>query len=368
MDNVIDSECNGTLLLGEAHHTNHSYNVLYETMDTVYVIDDEYDTDVYYFNQYEHLFGYVALKSQYESIRKNEDRMQYREKLCKMEAKREREREPVVLNKSYRSYSEPYKRYKSFKKQVYCSNCNGKGHVFKECKRPIKSYGIIGFRCNKDNEIQVCLIRRKNTVNYEAFIRGKFKMDELPVHLERMTNLEKEKIKSTSWDELYNELCYHRYSKHALKERKKAKQLYDTIDIGNVFNDTSSKWQVPEWEFPKGRKYYGETQTECALREFREETNIPVSCVRILNDNCHETFEGTNKKIYHNQYFISIIEDNAVEPYIDMGNPNQITEIGDVDWFTKEEALKLIRDYHGSKKHILEEAFRYVSRVLRPVL
>lgn len=248
-----------------------------------------------------------------------------------------------------------------YKKIMYCSNCNGKGHVFKECKKPIKSYGIIAFR-KKGNELQVCLIRRRNTLNYEAFVRGKYKYDELSTHVTRMTTLEIEKIKHKSWDDLYNEICYHRTSKHAYKERKKAKQLYDLINVSDLFSTvTTSKWHEPEWEFPKGRKYYEETQEECALREFQEETNIPDLYVKLLNNTYIETFQGTNKKIYHNQYFLSLVNEKANEPYIDISSQNQITEVGDVDWFSYENAMALIRDYHDVKRSILKEAFEYIN-------
>lgn len=251
-----------------------------------------------------------------------------------------------------------------YKKIMYCSNCNGKGHVFKECKKPIKSYGIIAFR-KKGDELQVCLIRRRNTLNYEAFVRGKYKYDELTTHVTRMTVLEIEKIKQKSWDDLYNEICYHSTSKHAFKERKKAKQLYDLVNVSELFSSViESKWHEPEWEFPKGRKYYEETQEECALREFQEETNIPDLYVKLLNNTYFETFQGTNKKIYHNQYFLSLVNENANEPYIDISSQNQITEVGDVDWFSYENAMNLIRDYHDVKRTILKEAFEYVNSCL----
>lgn len=280
-----------------------------------------------------------------------------------------------VSHRPERRYSEPArtssksypsdKRYKSFKKTVYCSNCNGRGHLFKECKKPIKSYGIIAFRrAPLTKELQVCLIRRKNTISYEAFIRGKYKPDELHIHLKRMTMMEKKKIKQSDWDELYNEICYHRSSKHASRERKKAKDLYESINANMVFNDISSVYDIPEWEFPKGRKYFNETQEECALREFREETNIHECNVRVLENTWFETFEGTNKRTYQNQYFLSIVLSNAPEPYIDLNSKNQITEIGDVDWFSEDIAMKLMRDYHIEKKNILSDAFSVVKDYL----
>lgn len=285
------------------------------------------------------------------------------------------EEDHADLNSRYDTYDDNYydkryKRYKSFKKNVYCSNCNGKGHVFKECKKPIKSFGVIAFRVvsktpENPSGVEVCLIRRKNTISYEAFIRGKYKIDELNIHLKRMTQTEKCKIKQLDWETLYNELCFYRVSKHSQRERKKAKDAYDALKIMDLFHDTRSEWNVPEWEFPKGRKYYGETQEECALREFREETNIDESLLKLINtQSFFETFEGTNKRIYQNQYFLAIVSSDANEPYLDLGSRNQITEIGDVDWFPYNDSIELIRNYHSTKKQILTDAYRTVSNYI----
>lgn len=281
---------------------------------------------------------------------------------------------PPNLSKSWiQPSNRPYQRRKyrhnrnsrsSFKKNVYCSNCNGRGHLFKECKKPIRSYGIIAFRRKRNGDIQICLIRRKNTISYEAFIRGKYKLDQLPIHLERMTTTEKEKIKRMDWDQLYSQICYHRSSKHAQRERKKARDLYDSIDAKTLFSDVSSEWGIPEWEFPKGRKYFDESQQQCALREFREETNIKEKNVKLLDRTFVEKFEGTNKRMYRNQYFLAMVSSESDEPYIDLNSKNQITEIGDVDWFSVEQGLDLIRNYHTEKKDILKSAYSAYCSVL----
>lgn len=267
-----------------------------------------------------------------------------------------------------RRYYSEFRRYSSEREHVtvYCSNCNGQGHLFKECKKPIKSYGIIAFRRKSSTgNIQVCLIRRKNTISYEAFVRGKYRLSELGIHLERMTTFEKEKIKKLTWEQLYSEICYLRNSKHASRERKKAKDLYDSINVGALFDDITSEWVTPEWEYPKGRKYIEETESECALREFREETNIKEDSVNILSvDPLIETFEGTNKRTYQNQYFIGIVDSDSPEPYIDLNSRNQITEIGDVDWFSMEDAMGLIRDYHVRKKDILCVAYESILNLI----
>lgn len=242
---------------------------------------------------------------------------------------------------------------------LICSNCGGKNHLFKECKKPIQSHGIIAVRPwineNGKKDLQVLLIRRKNTISYEAFVRGKYKHDELPVHLIRMTSAEKEKITKKEWEDLYEEVCFYKNSKHYHRERKHAKEMYDSINISEIFESTQSEFDEPEWEFPKGRKYSYETEKQCAVREFKEETNINHSNLILIDTTFRESFVGTNKRKYMNQYFVGIINQEANEPYIDPTSKNQISEIGEVEWVSFDEACSRIRSFHQQKLKILKD-------------
>ena len=46
-----------------------------------------------------------------------------------------------------------------------CSNCGKNGHLFQQCKYPITSIGIIGFR-KVNEEFEYLMIRRKDTIGY----------------------------------------------------------------------------------------------------------------------------------------------------------------------------------------------------------
>ena len=57
-----------------------------------------------------------------------------------------------------------------------CSNCGKNGHLFQQCKYPITSVGIIGFR-KVNEEFEYLMIRRKDTIGYIEFIRGKYPLN-----------------------------------------------------------------------------------------------------------------------------------------------------------------------------------------------
>ena len=60
----------------------------------------------------------------------------------------------------------------------FCNNCGKQGHSFHQCKMPITSNGVIAFRYHPHlKEIQFLMIRRKDTLGYMDFMRGKF-----PIH------------------------------------------------------------------------------------------------------------------------------------------------------------------------------------------
>ena len=84
-----------------------------------------------------------------------------------------------------------------YRKQT-CNNCGMCGHLFYNCKKPIMSFGIICYRII-DNEIQYLMIRRKDSLGYVDFLRGKYNQNNdfhLRNIIKEMTVTEIENIKN----------------------------------------------------------------------------------------------------------------------------------------------------------------------------
>ena len=62
---------------------------------------------------------------------------------------------------------------KTLKNTNFCNNCGRVGHLFHQCKNPITSIGIICFRKNND-KLEYLLIKRKDSLGYVDFMRGKY--------------------------------------------------------------------------------------------------------------------------------------------------------------------------------------------------
>ena len=94
---------------------------------------------------------------------------------------------------------------------LYCNNCGKHGHQFNQCKSPITSHGIIVFRENpfKNNVREYLLIRRKDTLGYVDFMRGKYSIYNKKYILnmiKQMTNAEKHRLITEPFSKLWNDL------------------------------------------------------------------------------------------------------------------------------------------------------------------
>ena len=301
----------------------------------------------------------------------------------------------------YRSKSANGNRHR---RNVVCSNCNRRGHIFRDCRKPIQSNGILAWtlrptpkghfrahtllaqmresiegphderflewmrRLEKSGAFQweVCIIQRKHTIGFEAFVRGKWSGDELELLRERMTVNERARIRRHSWEHLYESVMSDKEAKYIEKEKRKAKELFDTINVHEFLKEeqADSAWEEPTWEFPKGRRFTFETDRQCALREFQEETSIVGNDVWMSEKWCEERFAGMNKRIYRNKYYVALVVPWSKGPYIDKSRRSQVTEVKNTRWATLQEALDLLRPYHMEKKSVLRNSFEAVKEIL----
>lgn len=274
---------------------------------------------------------------------------------------------PPKLLPSYYASSQQYPHSTNYRKrEIICSNCRKKGHYQRNCKKPIQSFGIIAVQLG--NPVKYLLIRRRNSIGYETFLRGRYdNEDQMMKLIERMTESEKVSLATTSFDQLWDDLCVIRDSKFYKHGKKKAKELFEKLPIAELFKDTTSEWKLPAWGLPKGRRYTQETDFQCASREFIEETNFDRAHFRLLfTKPFTELYTGTNGVRYKHTYYLALTSNKAPEPVLSPDNKYQIAEVGDIGWFTLEESLELIRPYNEEKKQVLREASEVIQEYLFP--
>ena len=287
-----------------------------------------------------------------------------------------------------------------------CDNCGNCGHDYKQCNVPITSWGIVLVKiiknsikeqnhkinidifdknegiyinckdslktiCDNMNTIKFLLIRRKYSLGYIEFIRGNYKKDNIDGIIflfQQMTPIEIKKISESSFDELWDEFwtADNKKKNHIKKKYYESKELFDALkykkDVELALDfytkNVKSLYGAPEWGFPKGRKLKGEGDLECAIREFCEETNFKQTDIKIMSNikPIIENIVGTNGISYRHIYFLA--EDiSNIEPEIGINNSN---EIGDIGYFSYEESMTILREYHVEKKNITKNVYLYL--------
>ena len=268
-----------------------------------------------------------------------------------------------------------------------CSNCHTEGHLFRTCPYPITSYGIIAvkYEGNTDSPwklfceppvhiagshtqgtLKVLLICRRDSLSFIEFVRGKYTVTDTPYLknlFKGMTMAEHAKVRALSFEQLWKSLWGSAAHTHKA-DYENSNRKYHQLDILKLVNETPTTWTEPEWGFPKGRKNYHETDLQCAMREFHEETNLSRHTYSLLQNvqPIVESFVGSNQVSYCHKYMIAMCDSNQAVALTPL-NPDMCREIGQIGWFTVEEALAKLRPENTTKREILNR----VDHLLRTV-
>ena len=258
---------------------------------------------------------------------------------------------------------------------TFCNNCGKSGHIFNQCKLPIMSSGVIAFRIHPTTkQIEYLMICRKDTLGYMDFLRGKFSVYQkyyILNMIKQMTVSEKTRLKSRALNEqgsivsdLSNsdeseDIAFSQTSSISVKDKIRwliqgIDNKDDRYDLLSLVEETETEehvqWTEPEWGFPKGRRNSQETDYDCALREFCEETGIPLNKMQNIRNIVpfEELFTGSNYKSYRHKYFLMYMS------YDETFNPSfQRNEVSQIAWKTFDECIEIIRPYNLEKKKMI---------------
>jgi ADP-ribose pyrophosphatase YjhB (NUDIX family) len=314
-------------------------------------------------------------------------------------------------------------------KNLFCNNCGMISHIAKKCLQPISSYGLVilkfkhkwldkysneiiknffldtysskvnefnkkkdidqylirNYNNNKKKEdindyynavvknIDFCMIQRKYTVNYIQLIRGQYnelEIDDLRLLFSRLTKEELTRVRTVQFDELWQDLWEKKSSNTDFLSEyhiSKEKFLFINNFLKNFINDIESLYEHPEWEFPKGRRNDNESDFDCAIREFEEETGINKNNIHILDklNPIIEDITGSNNKKYKMTYFIGILINDDIEIKLDDTNIFHKIEVSDIKFLSHNEAYKNIRDFHIEKINIINSLIDFILYNIR---
>jgi 8-oxo-dGTP pyrophosphatase MutT (NUDIX family) len=131
---------------------------------------------------------------------------------------------------------------------------------------------------------------------------------------------------------------------------------FNQLDRLALVANNPSAYDEPEWGFPKGRRIRGESDVDCAIREFNEETNIPRDAYIVLkNIRLEETFEGLNGIVYRHIYFVALMKHSEMINLAQRFTPMQRREISGIGWKTFDECEHHVRPHHVQRLAMIQE-------------
>ena len=233
--------------------------------------------------------------------------------------------------------------------------------------QPITSYGLILFCIPPGGGAPKFLIyQRRDNYEYIDILRGNWNNEKrLRELFAALSPTERQRIREYTFEELWDDLWVSRENAIHRDGFEKARKRYEMIkdkipdfleEVGPEFTGACSE---PPWGFPKGKKNGDEDEKDCALREFEEETGLPVDNVVIWETNYYaEHYKGNNGKPYCTYYYIA--ETPTLFPVKRVATPGCIRpdavsdEAEDARWMTYEEAcMKLGARRQGLLKKVL---------------
>jgi len=209
----------------------------------------------------------------------------------------------------------------------------------------------------------VLLICRRDSLSFIEFVRGKYSTTDttyLLSLLKGMTVTEQAKIRSMTFDELWKSLWGSASHTHKADYEASHRKYHSLpADLGSLLDRNPTTWTEPEWGFPKGRKNPHESDLQCAMREFYEETNLGRHTYSLLQNiqPIVESFVGSNHVSYCHKYVIAMCDSDQAVALTPL-NPDMCREVGQIGWFTIDEALAKLRPENTTKRDILNRIER----------
>lgn len=261
--------------------------------------------------------------------------------------------------------------------------------MYKNCNQPITSYGIICYRLvlnPNTNTIspEYLMVQRKDSLCYVEFMRGKYNIENISYIMKLLSNMtiyERQALQKMSFDDLWKQLWRVKECTNYLKEYHEAKFRFDTLNTGYHVRLKDSKETIffsleyaimhtncpyveTEWGFPKGRRNIDETDLNCALREFNEETAINLKYVSVLKDikPLEEVFLGSNKVRYRHLYYIAVLGHHC-ESRTTLSRMQQ-REVKKIMWFSYHNTQMNIRDENVERKELFKRVNQAILKKL----
>ncbi len=207
--------------------------------------------------------------------------------------------------------------------------------------RTIHSAGIVLVK-KHEGKVKVLLVSKRITYNYAMFVNARYDpKDRRHIRdlFDGMTFDEKLDILSKNFDQIWYRMWLNNNRTaqfHIARNRFESVWLVDGgARLKTVISRSRSIERI--WEVPKGRKKRPqETELECAIREFTEETGIDSAKYRVLPQVCVKK-DFIDREVRYSQTYFAAAADEDCNMASNILLSTQVSELGAFKWMTPEE-------------------------------
>lgn len=188
---------------------------------------------------------------------------------------------------------------------------------------PVCSYGIICLHNGK------CLVvQRRDSFGYLDVLRGKYTPEDreyMQRLVDDMTRLEQTRLATWPFDRMWSNVWQRPVPLSAKSKFIRCSEVFKQLLAASPCAKRANTW-----EFPKGRRAsVCETEVDCALREFEEETSVSRHSIRVKPRPIVDEYVGFDGVRYRNTYFGATL---AHTRDVCCVNPQFAHEINRVRW------------------------------------
>ena len=218
----------------------------------------------------------------------------------------------------------------------------------------IVSFGVLAYRLAYDLQNncvfpEYLMVQRKDTLSFVEICRGRYNLfnADYIMHLfANMTFEEKMMLKLMEFDVIWESMWSHKKANSMdfnmakakfamLKNGVKMKNANEDflMDLDYIIANCGGSRPECEWNIPRGRRNNVESNLNCALREFSEETGIDANKL-VLSKRLRPFVMdklGSNGIMYRAIYYVAKCIDNNLD--VSIINDVQAKEIRSVKWF-----------------------------------
>lgn len=167
----------------------------------------------------------------------------------------------------------------------------------------ITSYGIIVYTI-LDGKKYFLIGKRSDSLEFLDMFNVRCPIEKVSMYVTMCTDFERWKLWTyqDDFEKIYlDSFAPHRNYMEIQRRWDKIKPIViNTMKKGGDFKQSRSMYILP-----KGRKKQGETPEQAGLREFEEETRIPIDKIEKADNNVHlDHFIGSDDKAYRTMFYV----------------------------------------------------------------